>query len=221
MNKVKMTWIADKIPTNENLHQLYTTVRDPIKKHLNLNEEFKIWNDGRKIHIIMDDNKITQISTYQFVTNNGTSVINIKPLDKIDFIPPVYKKGDIVNLSGILSYSHKYYKEDNKFIEVCPINMEGKFKSGLKKGFIDYLEDKTGLLFSSMTEDTTRLRFERLFTDEKNIYEKKSLNRKVYYRNIVLIQGILEIVDPNKLSQLSYQMIGKKRSYGFGNFMVE
>ena len=48
------------------------------------------------------------------------------------------------------------HKAEKKFIEVCPVNMDGKFKSGLKKEFIDYLEDKKGLFFSGTTEDTSR-----------------------------------------------------------------
>lgn len=219
MNKVTMIWMCDKIPNYEILHKLYTTIRSPEEKMLNVNEDFKIWNDGRKIYIIMDSDKIQGKRNYTFMS--GDKSVNIKHLSTNDFELPVYKKGQIIKLSAVLSYSHKHYKGENKFIESCPVNMDGKFKKDLKRPFINYLEKNTGLIFSSITEDTSRLRFERIFNDEKSIYEKLELNKKVYFKNIISLQAVLEIDDPVKVSELSYKMLGKKRSYGLGNFIVE
>lgn len=221
MSKVKLMWIADKMPTPELLHNLYTSIRFLNAKVPNLQEDFKIWNDGRSIFIIMDKDKIE---------NNNQSFIfdrvKVKLLKIVNFNSTDFKNGDIVDISGVISYSVKYYKDESnhsrlKPVEVCPVNMEGKFKSGLKGNFLKYLENETGLRFTGMSEDKQRLRFERLFTDEKEIYEKTGNSKKVFIKNVIFLSGVLEVIDENKVNSLSYKMLGKKRSYGLGGLSVE
>lgn len=222
MNKVKLMWIADKMPTPELLHCLYTSIRFIDVKIENIKEDFKIWNDGRSIFIIMDFDKIE--NKKDLFVFGGTKV---KLLKQVPFSSNTYfKEGDIVDISGVISYAVKHFKNLNneilgKPVESCPINMEGKFKLGLKQKFLNYLEDQTGLKFTTMAEDKQRLRFERLFTDEKEIYNKRGNKKKVFFKNIILISGVLEVVDAQKVNSLSYKMIGKKKSYGFGGISIE
>lgn len=220
MNKVKMTWLTDKMPTPEILHNLYTNIRFSKDKEDNLNEEFKIWQDGRTIFIIMDEDKI-QNNASNFVFKN----IKIKLLRTVKFNPSDFIKGDVVSLSGVINYAYKHYKDENGVVlkkakESCPVNMKGTFKSGLKISFLEYLESMTGLGFKNMTGDKERLRFERLFRDEKDIYQNV-IGKKIMIKNLIRVSGLLEVIDENKANTLSYKMIGKKRSYGFGNITVE
>jgi len=221
MNKIKMTWLADKMPTPEILHNLYTSIRFAKEKKDNLNEEFKIWQDGRTIFIIMDEDKIENNAS-----NFSFSNIKIKFIRKIPLTQNHFMKGDIVSFSGVINYVYKHYKDENGMLlkkpkESCPVNMEGKFKSGLKIPFLEYLENTTGLAFKNMAEDKERLRFERLFSDEKDIYQNNTNQKKIMIKNLILISGLLEVIDENKANALAYKMIGKKRSYGFGNMTVE
>ncbi|HCJ8469711.1 TPA: hypothetical protein NV714_003519 [Escherichia coli] len=221
MNKVKLMWIANKMPTPEILHSLYTSIRFLNVKVDNIREDFKIWNDGRSIFIIMDEDKIEN-KTNLFTFGD----IKIKLLKQVPLYVTSFQKGDIVDISGIISYAVKHFKGLNKEIlgkpvESCPINMEGKFKPGLKQKFLNYLEEQTGLKFTEMAEDKQRLRFERLFTDEKEIYNKTGNRKKVFFKNIILISGVLEVIDAQKVNSLSYKMIGKKKSYGLGGISIE
>ena len=79
MNKLKLFFVANKIPSEETLHSLYTSVRFKNEKIANLDEDFKIWNDGRSIFIIMDNDKISNLQDfYSFIDSNKKNEIKIK-----------------------------------------------------------------------------------------------------------------------------------------------
>lgn len=221
MSKVKMTWLTDKMPSPQILHNLYTSIRFAKEKENNLNEDFKIWHDGRTIFIIMDEDKIQNNAS-----NFSFEGIKIKLLRTVTFNPSNFIKGDIVSLNGVINYAYKHYKDENGVVlkkpkESCPVTMKGTLKSEMKISFLEYLENTTGLALKNMTEDKERLRFERLFIDEKDIYQQKVMTKKIMIKNLILISGLLEVIDENKANALAYKMIGKKRSYGFGNMTLE
>lgn len=217
MNKIKLFFVSDKTVSEKTLHSLYTTIRFLNDKVSNLEEDFKIWNEGRSIFIIMDENKIENLKN-EFAFRNKGKDIKIKFVSKEKFILPSIKEDDIVTISGTLCYTYKYYNED-KIVEVCPININGKFKEKTKKSFINYLEINTGLNFLQAVDSKEDVRFERLFIDEKEIYNN-NINKKVLNKNIVLVQATLKVINPEKTKALFYKMIGKKKSYGFGNMSV-
>lgn len=220
MNKIKLFFVANKIPSEETLHSLYTSVRFENEKIQNLNEDFKIWNDGRSIFIIMDNDKIENIKDiYSFIDNNKKDEIKIKLISQKPYNIPDLKVDDIVTITGTLCYTYKHHNQ-NKTIESCPINMKGKFKDGTKQPFLKYLNEKTGLNFSQAVESKEDVRFERLFTDEKDIYSN-NITKKVLVKNIILVQATLRVEDPEITKSLFYKMIGKKKSYGFGNMTIE
>lgn len=221
MNKIKMFFMADKLPTDELLHSLYTSVRFKSEKINNLDEEFKIWNDGRSIYIIIDEDKIENIQPF-FVFHDKThnKEIKVKHISNKTYSFPDLKAGQVISITGTICYTMKHYSENKKAIEFCPINMNGKFKEGTKKNFLRYMEKNTGLDFSSSVDSVDDVRFERIFVDEKDIYENK-INKKILMRNIILVQATLLVVHPEIAQSLFYKMIGKKKTYGFGNIMVE
>lgn len=220
MNKLKLFFVANKIPSEETLHSLYTSIRFKNEKIPNIDEDFKIWNDGRSIFIIMDNDKIQNIKNiYTFIDKVKQDEIKIKLISQINYKIPDLKIDDIVTISGTFCYTYKHHNE-NKIIEVCPINMKGKFKDGTKQTFLKYLDKKTGLNFSQAVESKEDVRFERLFNDEKNIYSN-NITKKVLIKNIILVQATLRVEDPEITKTLFYKMLGKKKSYGFGNMNVE
>ena len=152
MNKLKLFFVANRIPSEETLHSLYTSVRFENEKIANLDEDFKIWNDGRSIFIIIDNDKIRNLQNfYSFIDNNNKTEIKIKLMSQKVYNIPEIKADDIVTITGTLCYTYKYYNQ-NKTIESCPINMNGKFKEGTKQPFLKDLDRKTGLNFSKSVE---------------------------------------------------------------------
>lgn len=220
MNKKKLLFVANKIPTEETLHSLYTSIRFEKEKISNVNEDFKIWNDGRSISIVMDNDKIHNIKEYYtFIDNKNGNAVEIKLISNRNYDIPDLKRDDIVNITGVICYTYKHYNE-NKVIESCPINLNGKFKAGTKQSFLKYLEKNTGLNFCQAVDSKEDVRFERLFLDEKDIYSK-NINKKVLLKNIILIQATLRVENPEITKTLFYKMIGKKKSYGFGGISIE
>lgn len=221
MSFVKMRFICNEQPNNITLHCLYTSVRFLNEKEQKEDELFQIWNDGRSVFIVMDEDRIENKSKdFSFDIKDGKTIkiklIGTEPLALEDF-----NVGDYVYFRGVLSYSHKYYNGENskKFIESCPVNMKGSFKEGLKTSTFNYLEKVTGLDFNS-EKDRNSIRFERIFTDEHNIY-KGQIDKKILFKNIISIDATLKIKDLESFKKILKGSIGKKKSYGFGKFFID
>lgn len=222
MNKVIMHWICNQMPNSITLHALYTSIRFLSNKIQIEDEEFKIWQDGKSVFIIMGKEKIENKNNF-FEFCGGTQ--KIKLISIKDFEIPLIKQS-FVNLSGKFMYAYKYYDEvnSNKYTEVCPISLKGLIKvdngkNKIKTSFINYLENNTGLNFKEYLSNTNSLRFERVFQDEKEINEN-TLNKKILFKNIIFIQAKLPVKDVNTIQKLYFSSIGKKRTYGFGSLTV-
>lgn len=221
MSFVKMRFICNEQPNNITLHCLYTSVRFLNEKEQKEDELFQIWNDGRSVFIVIDEDKIENKSKeFSFDVKDGKTIkiklIGMEPLMSEDF-----NVGDYVYFRGVLSYSHKYYNADNpkKFIESCPVNMKGSFKEGLKTSTFNYLEKVTGLDFNA-EKTTDKVRFERIFTDEHEI-NKGQVTKKILFKNIISIDATLKIKDLESFNKILKGSIGKKKSYGFGKFFID
>jgi len=109
MSFVKMRFICNEQPNNVTLHCLYTSVRFLNEKEQKEDELFQIWNDGRSVFIVIDEDKIENKSKeFSFEVKDGKTIkiklIGMEPLMSEDF-----NVGDYVYFRGVLSYSHKYY----------------------------------------------------------------------------------------------------------------
>ncbi|WP_407579539.1 hypothetical protein [Citrobacter koseri] len=220
MNKVKMLFVADNAVSDELLHCLYTSVRFKDEKVANLEEEFKIWREGRMIHIIIDEDKIENDSDiFSFYDASTKRAVRVKLLKKSAYTAPDFEIGEVVDVSGVFSYSYKY-RNDNDAVEVCPINLNGKFKPGSKQKFLNYIQHETGLNFIDAVDSKDDVRVERLFTDEQCIYNN-NVSKKVLFRNVIMLRATVKVVDPEKVKALFTRMVGKRKSYGFGHLAVE
>jgi hypothetical protein len=238
MNKIIMHWVCNKVPNNLTLHSLYTSIRFINQKSdlSNQKEEFKIWKDGRNIFIILDESLIENKSN-EFIFCHNTVICKL--INKTNYHNhPHYLKfknklqseiEPIFTLSGAFIYTYKYKKDNSKgFIETCPIDLKGEIKNyagNNKNLFLDYLEKETGLAFNQYSKRTEKIRFERIFTDEKVLYEKindgKEIDKKILFKNIILVHATLPVINKNATDKLIVNSIGKKRNYGFGSFTLE
>jgi hypothetical protein len=220
MSKVKLVFVADSTVSDELLHCLYTTVRFKEEKIANINEDFKIFREGRMINIIMNEDKIENddemFSFYDVQTNRH---VRVKLIKKSKYIGKEFQKDRFVEVSCVLSYATKQRVND-KAVFVCPVNFDGTLNKESKNIFVDYLERETGLDFKNAIGDKELIRFERLFTDEQHIIND-SIRKKVLFRNVIMIRATLKVVDAEKVSALGSKMLGRRRSYGFGNFSVD
>lgn len=221
-----MHWVCSQMPNSLTLHALYTSIR--IGNKINESkpqiegENFKIWQNGKAIYIIMDSDKIENNSNF-FDFCNGFQKIRLISIKDYDM--PLWNN-DFINISGKFIYSYKYYDEKNtkKYKEVCPIGLNGLLKldngkNQIKTSFIEYMERNTGLNFIDYLKNTSSLRFERVYEDEKDINNEKN-KKKILFKNIIYINANLKINNIENLNKLYYSSIGKKRTYGFGSLIL-
>ena len=224
MNKVKLTFVANKNISAETIHSLYTSVIFLNEKKENSEEEFKVFNNGRMATIIMNENLIEN-NQNNFTFMNFDGEIKLKLLKKEPFVSDVtIKQEDVVSVFGLISHTQKFYtnedgsKRDNP-VEYCVLNQLSQFKPKTKKQFLSYLTEKTGLDFIS-AEKEGNVSFERVVSDENEIVNGKT-NKKVLMRNIIAINGsMLKVINSQVANSLSYKMIGKRKTYGFGNITI-
>lgn len=236
MSKIKMHWVCNTIPTEQTLHCLYTSIRFLENKvDLEIAEEFKIWKDGKNIYLIMDENHIENDAVI-FSFFNGKILCKLISKKNFSIMEESFlfdKKFDktidpFFTLAGHIIYTYKYRQNASKVVEVCPIGINGLIKKHEEKPtlFLDYLQRETGLDFLKYAGLTEKVRFERVFSDEKTLYD--SINGTVslgnntkLIRNVISIHANLPSINKVKTRSLFYNSIGKKRNYGFGSFSLE
>ena len=218
MNKfVKLTFIANSKIDNDTIHSLYTSVRFKEEKIENLQEIFKVWNEGRNIFIIIDKNKIENESIFfEFISKNKET-IRIKKFSEQEIFSDDFEIGDFVKVSGIISYANKIIQNNNKVVEVCPIDFKGNIK--YKESFINYLNKNTGLDFSNI-DSNDRILLSRIFCNDIGINNNEKIS-KVFMKNMIMINAIVKVSDVELVKSLYFKSIGKKRSYGMGSLFVE
>ncbi|MDI6977117.1 hypothetical protein [Serratia sp. Se-RSBMAAmG] len=217
-NFVKLTFVANSKVDNDTLHSLYTTLRFKEKKIENLQEDFKVWNEGRNIFIIMEKDKIENESmSFEFISKNK-EYIKIKKFSGQDLSVDGFQVGDFVKVSGFISYAQKIKQDNGKTIEICPLDFKGNIKN--KDKFIHYLNNSTGLDFSENIDSNDRVIINRLFVSDIGINNKDN-ESKVFMKNIIMINAIVKVIDVDLANSLFFRSIGKKRSYGMGNLFVE
>lgn len=221
MSYIKMRFLCSEQPNNMTLHCLYTSIRFLNQKEQKDDELFQIWNDGRTIFIVIDEDKIENKQKEFSFDVPGSKSIKIKHLSSEPLVEGDFKEGDYVYFRGVISYSYKHYEnnQSNKYKESCPVNMKGSFKEGLKTPTFNYLERVTGLDFIA-EKNTDKIRFERLFTDEHEINENR-ITKKILFKNIFSIDSTLKIKDLKAFKNILRGSIGKKKTYGFGKFFVD
>lgn len=217
-NFVKLTFVANSKVDNDTLHSLYTTLRFKEKKIENLQEDFKVWNEGRNIFIIMEKDKIENESmSFEFISKNK-EYIKIKKLSGQDLSVDGFQVGDFVKVSGFISYAQKIKQDNGKTIEICPLDFKGNIKN--KDKFIHYLNNSTGLDFSENIDSNDRVIINRLLVSDIGV-DNKDNKSKVFMKNIIMINAIVKVIDVDLANSLVFRSIGKKRSYGMGNLCVE
>ena len=226
MSFVKMRFICDKFPNHLTLHSLYTSIRYLVSKDLNSDELFQIWQDGRTIYIVMDDDKVENTSQNFNFNHENESLINIRLVEKNHLLTVEFEEGEYVYIRGVFSYAYKHFDKENpkKYKLSCPINIKGLFKKDLKTPTFNYLEKVTGLDFNS-EKNTDKIKFERIFTDEKTLYDSinngTSIEQKILMKNIISIDATLKIKDIDAFMNIVKGSIGKKKNYGFGKLFIE
>lgn len=225
MKKLKLTFIADKNITAETLHSLYTSIRFKEDKK-EVDENFKVWSEGRSAFIIIDEDKIeNDQEQFLFITHDQKQ-IKIKLMRKQNLtIQNEFKSGDQVSVFSVLSHSKKHFTDlhENKMqkgIEYCVLDIMSKFKKGEKQDFLNYLTKETGLDFVEAEKNKT-VKFERIMSDEQDIFNN-SVSKKVAIRNIIAINADkIKVIEEDKVNSLSFRQIGKRKSFGFGNVSIE
>lgn len=217
-NFVKLTFVANSKIDNDTLHSLYTTLRFKEKKIENLQEDFKVWSEGRNVFIIMEKDKIENESmSFEFISKNKES-IKIKKFSEQDLSVDGFQVGDFVKVSGFISYAQKIKQDNGKTIEICPLDFKGNIKN--KDKFIHYLNNSTGLDFSENIDSNDRVIINRLLVSDIGV-DNKDNKSKVFMKNIIMINAIVKVIDVDLANSLVFRSIGKKRSYGMGNLCVE
>lgn len=215
---IKIMFVSNMKIDNDTLHSLYTSIRFKDNKIPNLKEKFKIWNEGRNIYIIMEKSKIeNQDVNFEFISKKG-EVIKVKKFNEqsVNFEKPIV--GDFIRVSGIISYAYKEKISDGKNIEICPIDFKGNIKDDSK--FAYYLTKNTGLDFEKSIKHKDRVMINRLFIEDLGLSNDKNKS-KVFIKNLIMVNAIVEIVDADIAQSLYLTSIGKKRSYGLGNLFLE
>lgn len=224
MKKIKLMFVANQNISPETLHSLYTTVRFKNEK-LNVEEDFKVWSEGRAAFIIIDEDKRENLDEVYTFTTPEKKEIKIKLMRVCQYNADIeYKANDDVSLFSILSHSRKHYedKQNQKLIkplEYCVLDTKSRFKKGTKKAFLEYLTKETGLDFVNAEKNNT-VKFERIVMDENEIFSK-SISKKVAIRNVIAINAeTIKVLDADKVNALSFRQIGKRKSYGMGNVLL-
>lgn len=215
---VKIMFIANMKIDNDTLHSLYTSVRFKEEKICNLQEKFKVWNDGRNIFIIIERNKVENDSNYFEFNSKSGELIKIKKFNTESVKTEDLKVGDFVRVSGIISYSTKEKQPDGKVFELCPVDFKGNIKN--KDKFAYYLTKSTGLDFIKGINFNDRVSIERLFVSDLGFLNDDQKS-KVFIKNLIMINAIVEISDAEKVNELYFNSVGKRKSYGLGNLLVE
>lgn len=223
MNKVKLMFVANQNVTNETLHALYTSIRFKNEKY-ETEEDVKIWSEGRSVFIVIDQDKIENlVEQFSFITFDKKEIkLKLMRNQKLN-LQNNFKSNEYVSLFGVLSHSRKHFlnnENGKKEIEYCVLDVQSRFKKGTKKDFLNYLTRKTGLDFIE-AEKNKEVIFERIITDENEIYNK-SLSKKVAIRNVIAVNANkIKIIDEEKANELFFKQIGKRKTYGLGNFTLE
>lgn len=217
-NFIKIMFVSNMKIDNDTLHSLYTTIRFKKEKISNLQEKFKIWNEGRNIYLIIEKEKIeNDSSNFEFISKNG-EVIKIKKFNEQSIIFEDINIGDFVRVSGVISYANKEEMPDGKIRDVCPIDFKGNIKNKNKLAY--YLTKNTGLDFEKNIDSKDRVLINRLFLEDLGLSNNNEKS-KVFIKNLIMINAILEVKDKDMVELLHVTSIGKKRSYGLGNLFVE
>lgn len=214
-NFIKLNYISNKKIDHHILHSLYTSIRFKNEKILNLNEKFKVWMDGRNVFIVMEKIKIENLKK-EFEFKYQGEIIKLKLFREEDFVVENIKNDEYVRVSGIISYAYKE-RFDDITKEICPVDFKGNIKN--KSKFAHYLTQKTGLDFESVIADKDRVMVSRLYWNDIGINDNE--NKKVMLKNMIMIDAIVNVLDENKLKDVLTSSIGKKRSYGMGNLIIE
>lgn len=217
-------------------HALFSRITDGALSKLKLNSyskqpQYRIYFQDRTITILINEhdiNLLAQLPTSIDFNHNGKILTAILYSDIPYEIKNLFKNGDFVFASGVISYAKNLNTKDvlyseKKIKHQSPINPHGEILKGEKKSTIEYLENKLGIDLNSQISERT-FRFEIIsykhFESNKNVYSKSN-NNKLSLHNVFSfeLQGFVKNCET--INSLEYTSIGKKRSYGFGNVYLK
>lgn len=192
---------ASAPPTEKHIHCLWNTVTD--KQYNNKNPAFKIVLNGKLVAITTSlalnlDDVLLRDNTFSYLRSSivqGTSI----------------EAGATVHAQGNICYSvHQTQQSKNR--DVCPVEFDGTIRKDMRQHFLEYLTKSIGLDFEKAYQART-LNFSR--EDRSVGYEDK-----VRLNDILLFDITGVVINADTVNALPLNAVGKRKSYGFGNVIV-
>lgn len=189
-----------KLPTKHTLHSLVTHFFG--KENIN-NVNYKVYQEGRLITVMSDTDIEGEFSIDLF--NKKGKQFNCSLYEKNKKETSPYKKGDKLNISGIIEYGVNITGSKGK---KCPVFL-GRFVSPeLRDHFKQNIERQFGVKVASMQNT----QFNRM--------PSEILENHIQFNNVINISVPIVIEDENLFSKIEFNSYFQKKSYGFGNIIA-
>lgn len=210
-------------------HALFSTITDKYveKMHVNAYTKqpiYKVTFQDRVITLWVEDSIPVQCPNFIEFFHKGKKIQG-KLWKNTEYVPQyTFKEGEYVFAFGVINYARKekYLETSRNYTPVNGLgNFEKKENMSVKQESLLYLSNKLGIQLKD--EDQRDFRFELLTHDHFDnghcVFSKTNNNRITIHNSFSFaVKGY--IVDANKVNQLDYCSIGKKRSYGLGNIEI-
>jgi hypothetical protein len=177
----------------------HVIVTSMIEKHT---AEWKVKSRGAGREMEMVSDKDIQMGEVFDFGDYSDGQLRCKVIDKQEVLATQYSTSDKVRLTGAVSYSY-VRTSDNQ--EICPVRFRDGAIIELDR-LVLWIENNTGIKV-----DTVKVK-----TIPKEMVSKKIIIYNQFYLDV---EG--SVLDPEKVSDLDSNSIGKRKSYGLGWMTVE
>ncbi len=195
----KIIYQAERQPTHFTMHALFAYITNKLTP-----QNYRVYISGHQIEILIDDTNIQLYLLDQYIFKSLGEMIVNKISDTPYTVINTYNNGDLVNVNGLLLYTCNLNNQ-----EVSPVTCNNKIKQETRDLFLNYLQTNLGVDVKNGSLSVNKIsRFE---FDKPGYLEFNSIMK-------IDING--RVIDSNKINALQYKAIGRKKSFGFGNFNV-
>lgn len=237
MREIK--YVCNKTPDIFTCHSIFSKLTNCGLSKISVNAyskqpEYAVRMEDRVItlNINEDDLSVVRELPKELVFNhNGGTLIAILWSDKTFEVENRFKNGQFIEIFGTISMAktltgkQEISRPDGEVAEIktlCPVTPFGTFQDGERQRTFDYLENRLGIDLRTQI-DSKKFRFEMIsykhFEKNKSLFSSSNGN-KFSIHNVFNFSIQCWVKDSEKLNRMQYFSIGKKRSYGLGNFHI-
>lgn len=237
MREIK--YVCNKTPDIFTCHSIFSKLTECGLSKIAVNAyskqpEYAVRMDDRVITVNINEDDLSIIAELPkelTFNHNGGTLTAILWSDKCFEIENRFHNGQFIEIFGTISMAKSLTTKkqvdrfDGSLAELkslCPITPLGNFKDGERQRTFDYLERKLGIDLRKQIEQR-KFRFEMIsykhFEQNKSMFSISNKN-KFSIHNVFNFAIQAWVVDENVLNRMQYFSIGKKRSYGLGNFHI-